>query len=143
MSSSHISEEVKTRVRTQARNQCGYCLSLQKYVLGILEIEHIIPKARGGTDDEDNLWLACRLCNNFKAAQTHAKDPETGRDVKLFNPRSQRWSEHFSWTDDGVYIVGKTACGRATVVALRLNNTYAVMVRQAWVSVGWHPPEDT
>ncbi|MFB2983575.1 hypothetical protein [Microseira sp. BLCC-F43] len=37
MSYSHISEEVKTRVRTQARNQCGYCLSLQKYVLGLKE----------------------------------------------------------------------------------------------------------
>ena len=49
MSSSQISEEVRARVRTQAKNQCGYCRSLQKYVLGMLEIEHIIPKAKGGT----------------------------------------------------------------------------------------------
>ncbi|MCY7332966.1 MAG: HNH endonuclease [Pseudanabaena sp. CAN_BIN31] len=35
--------------------------------MGILEIDHIIAKATGGTDDEKNLWLACRLCNNFKA----------------------------------------------------------------------------
>ena len=142
MSYSQISEEVKARVRTRAKNQCGYCRSLQKYVLGMLEIEHIIPKTRGGSDREDNLWLACRLCNNFKAAQTHGKDPETGLEVKLFNPRHQQWSEHFAWTDDGINIVGKTACDRGTVVALRLNNTYAVMVRQAWVSVGWHPPEE-
>ncbi|WP_337907033.1 HNH endonuclease signature motif containing protein [Iningainema tapete] len=51
MSSSYICEEVRLRIRTQAKNQCGYCRSLQKYVLGILEIEHIIPKALGGTDD--------------------------------------------------------------------------------------------
>lgn len=142
MSSNQISEELKARVRTQAKNQCGYCRSLQKYVLGMLEIEHIIPKAKRGTDDEDNLWLACRLCNNFKGTQTHAKDPVTGHEVKLFNPRHQKWSEHFTWSEDGIYIVGKTACGRATVIALQLNNTYAVMVRREWVSVGWHPPED-
>ena len=45
---SQIAEAVRTRVRAQANNQCGYCHSLQKYVLGILEIEHIIPKAAGG-----------------------------------------------------------------------------------------------
>jgi hypothetical protein len=35
------------------------------YVLGILEIDRIIPKAVGGTDDEENLWLAWSLCNNY------------------------------------------------------------------------------
>lgn len=123
MSSSQISEEVRARVRTQARNQCGYCRSLQKYVLGMLEIDHIIPKAKGGSDDEDNLWLACRLCNNFKGTQTHAKDLVTGRKVKLFNPRHQKWSEHFTWSEDSTCIVGTTACGRTTVTALQLNNT--------------------
>ncbi|MDM9385435.1 HNH endonuclease signature motif containing protein [Chlorogloeopsis sp. ULAP01] len=142
MSSSQISEEVRTRIRTQAKNQCGYCCSLQKYVLGILEIDHIIPKAVGGTDDEENLWLACRLCNAFKGIQTHGQDPVTNRKIKLFNPRQQKWSRHFSWSEDGAYIVGITACGRATVVALQLNNAYAVTVRQAWVSAGWHPPQE-
>ncbi|WP_313934772.1 HNH endonuclease signature motif containing protein [Nostoc sp. FACHB-280] len=52
---SQIPEAVRVQIRTQANNQCGYCRSLQKYVLGILEIEHIVPKAAGGTDDEENL----------------------------------------------------------------------------------------
>ncbi len=142
MSSSQISEEVRARVRIQAKNQCGYCRSLQKYVLGVLEIEHIIPKALGGTDDEENLWLSCRLCNSFKGVQTHGRDPVTNRKVKLFNPRQQKWSRHFAWTNNGTHIMGLTACGRATVLALQLNNTYAVTVRQAWVSVGWHPPTE-
>lgn len=139
---SQIPEEVKARIRTQANNQCGYCLSLQKYVLGILEIEHIIPKALGGSDDEENLWLACRLCNSYKGIQTDAKDPVTNRKVKLFNPRQQKWSDHFTWTNDGTQITGLTPCGRATVLALQLNNPYAVTVRQAWVSAGWHPPTE-
>lgn len=139
---SQIPEEIRARIRTQANNQCGYCLSLQKYVLGILEIEHIIPKAVGGTDDEENLWLACRLCNSYKGIQTHARDPITNSQVRLFNPRQQKWSDHFAWTNDGTQTVGLTACGRATVLALQLNNPYAVTVRQAWVSAGWHPPTE-
>jgi hypothetical protein len=108
--------------------------------LGLLEIEHIVPTARGGSDAEDNLWLACRMCNNFKGTQTHGRDPVTGRRIRLFNPRRQQWSKHFMWSTDGVHIVGRTACGRATVVALQLNNIIAVMVRREWVSAGWHPP---
>ena len=137
---SQISEAVRTRVRVQANHQCGYCRSLQKYVLGVLEIENIIPKATGGSDNEDNLWLACRLCNAYKGTQTHARDSVTNRNIKLFNPRQQKWSRHFAWSEDGVRIAGLTACGRATVLALQLNNPYAVTVRQAWVSAGWHPP---
>ncbi len=70
-----IPDEVKVRVRTVAGNRCRYCLALQRYTLLVLEIEHIIPKAGGGTDDEENLWLACRLCNNAKGIQTHGYDP--------------------------------------------------------------------
>jgi 5-methylcytosine-specific restriction endonuclease McrA len=98
MSSSQIPLEIRERVKTQAKNQCGYCLSSQKYVLGILEIDHIMPKALGGSDTEENLWLACRLCNSHKAIQTHGNDPLSNRRIRLFNPRTQsfclvrRWS---------------------------------------------------
>jgi len=51
------------RLRSQVRNRCGYCLSSQRYILGVLEIEHVDPEALGGTDEEENLWLARRLCN--------------------------------------------------------------------------------
>ena len=58
-----IPDSVRERVRAQARNRCGYCLSRQELVLGVLEIDHIIPTGAGGLDDEENLWLACRACN--------------------------------------------------------------------------------
>ena len=107
-----------------------------------LEIDHIIPRARGGSDAEDNLWLSCRACNLFKGQQTHGRDPLTGRRVRLFHPRRQRWGRHFQWSADGTMVVGRTATGRATVVALHLNNLVAVTVRQNWVRAGWHPPPD-
>jgi hypothetical protein len=113
-----------------------------EYVLGFLEIEHITPTARRGTDHEGNLWLACRLCNHYKAAQTHGRDPVSEKRVRLFNPRKQRWSRHFRWSSDGLSIVGRTACGRATVPALNLNNVIAQTVRSHWMQAGWHPPKD-
>jgi hypothetical protein len=142
VSTPYIPENVKTRVREAAKNQCGYCQSLQKYVLGVLEIEHIIPKASGGNDNQENLWLSCRLCNSCKGIQTKATDPVSDQTVQLFNPRTQRWSQHFTWSKDSACIIGSTPCGRATVLALQLNNIYAVTVRQAWTSVGWHPPQE-
>jgi hypothetical protein len=62
--------------------------------------------------------------------------------VPLFNPRTQTWALHFAWSADGTEIIGLTATGRATVVALRLNNDEIVGARSLWVQVGWHPPED-
>jgi hypothetical protein len=133
-----ISAELRERVRAQAGDRCGYCQSEQRYVLGLLEIEHLMPQACGGSDTEENLWLACRFCNLYKGAQTHARDPRTGRRVRLFNPRTQIWSRHFYW--DGPYVVGRTASGRATVLALNVNNMIAVIVRRNWMIAGWHPP---
>jgi hypothetical protein len=109
--------------------------------MGQLEVEHIIPAAAGGSNDESNLWLACRLCNCFKAHHTSHVDPTSGQEVLLFHPRSQKWNEHFQWSADGTRILGTTACGRATVEALRLNNLVATTVRRYWVEAGWHPPE--
>ncbi|WP_202803614.1 hypothetical protein [Spirulina subsalsa] len=61
--------------------------------------------------------------------------------VPLFNPRQNQWSEHFTWSKNGTEIIGLTPCGRATVLALNLNNPIAVTVRKQWVSAGWHPPK--
>jgi hypothetical protein len=135
------SAELRARIRNQAGNRCGYCQSHQDYLPWTLEIEHIIPLAKGGSDAEDNLWMACHTCNLHKGVKTRAHDPLTGRGIQLFNPRRQQWSRHFYWSEDGTQIIGRTACGRATVVALNLNNLLAVTVRRNWVSAGWHPPD--
>jgi 5-methylcytosine-specific restriction endonuclease McrA len=139
---SNIPASVQQRVRQAAGNRCGYCLSPQRYVMGKLEIEHIIPTSLGGTNDEINLWLSCGLCNRYKAFKTSGYDPHSGKSVPLFNPRAQIWSEHFQWSRDGTRINGLTSIGRATVEAIHLNNELAVEVRRHWVLAGWHPPKE-
>lgn len=137
-----ISNKLKNRIRQEARNRCGYCLTPQEIVSMLLEIEHLHPIAEGGTDTEENLWLACRNCNGFKHAKTYAVDPQNNSETAIFNPRKQVWNEHFEFSENKTEISGKTACGRATVIALRLNLEQAVNARKVWVSAGWYPPED-
>lgn len=139
---SAICGELKKEIRREARNRCGYCLTPQEIVSMLLEIEHLRPIADGGKHDEENLWLACRNCNGFKHAKTHAIDPQTNKEISLFNPRTQDWNEHFRFSDDKTEIIGKTACGRAIVVALRLNFEQAVNARKVWVKAGLYPPDD-
>jgi len=135
-----LSEIIRRRVRERAENRCEYCLSNQDYIMGRLQIDHIQPLAKGGSDTEDNLCLACELCNQYKWTQTESLDSQSGKTVSLFNPRQQHWKEHFTWSTEGTEIIAVTACGRATVKALRLNNSLAVTVRKNWVQAGWHPP---
>ncbi|MCB0256498.1 MAG: HNH endonuclease [Anaerolineae bacterium] len=142
MKRSRVPDSVRQRVAELAGHCCGYCQTREDIVAYPLHIDHIIPQAAGGSSAEDNLWLSCSVCNNYKGAQTSGIDPETGIATPLFNPRLQKWADHFAWSDDGTRISGRTATGRATVVALKLNEPFRVFARQLWVEVGWHPPED-
>jgi 5-methylcytosine-specific restriction endonuclease McrA len=139
---SRVSSKIQAKVRKDAKNRCGYCLLPQEILMGKLEIEHLLPIAKGGTDEEENLWLACRDCNSFKSSKVYVFDDETNRQVKLFNPRTQNWRKHFRFSENKITIIGKTACGRATIVALRMNNEQAVSARSRWVEAGWYPPKD-
>ena len=130
----------EARLLAQGGHRCGYCRSSQR-IMGVrLILDHLTPRAHGGTDDEENLWPSCQPCNGFKQARTEARDPAGGDLVPLFSPRQQRWDEHFAWVDGGRRIEGRTAIGRATVAALRLNRQELVEARALWVEAGWHPP---
>jgi hypothetical protein len=138
----YIPKSLRERVAAQARYRCGYCLSSEIIIGAPMEIDHIIPRSLGELTEEENLWLACSLCNEHKGARTVALDPLTGEMTPLFNPRRQVWREHFVWTPDGERIIGLTAVGRATAIALALNRLVLIKARQVWVAAGWHPPQD-
>ncbi len=137
-----IPQSLYARLKVQAGSLCGYCRTSAKITGQPLTVEHIIPVSRGGTSAEENLWFSCRRCNEYKGSQIEGKDPETNKNVMLFNPRKQVWHEHFTWSAEGDMIIGLTPTGRATVIALNLNNPDIVEARRRWVSVGWHPPKD-
>ncbi len=138
----YIPKALRRKIAAKARYRCGYCLTSQRISGAQMHIEHIIPLSRGGASDETNLWLACAWCNSYKGDKTHSLDPDTGEDVPLFNPRTQCWFDHFRWSDDGIRIIGLTPTGRATVLALQLNNEFILPARRYWVLAGWHPPQE-
>jgi len=142
MSRRKIPAVLKRRVQQQALSRCGYCLTSEALIGMPMEIEHLTPLAAGGETVEENLWLSCRRCNEYKGTQTDAVDPETSLKVAIFNPRTQSWYEHFRWSDDGTEIIGLTSTGRATVIALKLNHPIIRVARRLWTSVGWWPPSE-
>lgn len=142
MPKARIPHYLRRKVEEAAKHRCGYCLTPQAITGTRMEIDHIIPEAAGGVTAEENLWLSCVSCNKFKSDRTHADDPVTGECVRLFNPRTQEWQQHFRWSEDGVKIIGLTPCGRARVETLRMNNADIVGARSLWVQAGWWPPEE-
>jgi 5-methylcytosine-specific restriction endonuclease McrA len=136
-----ISQRLRRLVTVRAKNRGEYCLSPAEQTGIPMTIDHIIPRAKGGVSNEDNLCLACSRCNGRKRDQTRARDPATGRWARLFHPRYQRWTRHFQWSNPGTRIMGRTACGRATVEALQMNHPDIVRARTNWVVAGWHPPQ--
>jgi hypothetical protein len=59
---------------------------------------------------------------------------------RLFNPRTQAWTDHFAWSQDGSRVLGLTPSGRATLERLRMNRERLFMARELWVQAGWPPP---
>ena len=115
-----IDAAIQRLVRRRAGNRCEYCgLSQSAAPIASFHIEHVIAKQHGGEDDQSNLALACYHCNLHKGPNLAGIDRETGDLVALFNPRKQRWDEHFGRT--GPTIVGRTLTGRVTVAVLAMN----------------------
>ncbi|NCO36957.1 MAG: HNH endonuclease [Armatimonadetes bacterium] len=120
-------------VRSRSRYACEYCRLPECLAGGSLTQDHIFPPGQGGADEPGNLCWCCWCCNIRKGTCTEGVDPVSGKTVPLFNPRSEKWDTHFRWSRDGLRIIGRTATGRATVDALRLNDPDRVETREFWV----------
>ena len=136
----YISQELRNHLEEVDNAHCAYCWTTQANTGQPMTIDHIIPEAQNGSSEFENLCFCCYRCNQFKGSQIQALDPLTGKIVPLYHPRQQIWHTHFKWDESGILIIGLTNVGRATVVALQLNNAVIVPARRRWVGVGWHPP---
>jgi hypothetical protein len=122
-------------VRERAGHRCEYCRLPQVLVSPLaFHVEHIVPKKHDGTDQVENLALACYFCNLHEGPNLTGIDPRSGRIVPLFHPRQQRWLRHFRWA--GPILLGRTATGRATVRVLAINLPHRVRVRQRLLEAG-------
>ena len=86
-------------VWARAKGICEYCLLSQRFDVLAFQVDHVVARKHHGTDDLENLALACFACNNHKGANIAGIDPTTGELTRLFHPRRDRWEEHFEWDD--------------------------------------------
>ncbi len=135
-----MNKSLKRLVRERAGGRCEYCGCPDTHSPAPFSGEHILPKSKGGTDELANLCWSCQGCNNIKFTATTAIDHLTGATVPLFNPRRDRWGEHFFWDFEEIRVIGQTPIGRATVSKLHLNRPELLNLRKALLAVGLHPP---
>ncbi len=133
----HIPVTLRRLVIERAANRCEYCGLSQISQIATFHIDHIIPVAAGGETIEDNLALACVSCSLHKSARLTAVDPISSSEAPLYNPRKELWTSHFRW--ERLQLVGITAIGRATVVALALNRPTVLLIREEEAYWGRHP----
>lgn len=105
----------------------------------MFEVEHILPRCKGGGDDENNLALACRSCNLFKGAFVDGFDELSQRTVSLFNPRTNSWADHFEVNPQSKQLRGTTDVGRATIIRLKMNTSNQLASRLIWLKLGLFP----
>jgi hypothetical protein len=127
----------RSLVRQRAGNRCEYCLIRQAHYESTLHVEHIVSKQHRGTDDPDNLALACNHCNFHKGPNLTGIDPDSGQIVPLFNPRLHSWADHFQL--QGAWIVGLTPTGQATVYVLAMNASHLIDLRRDLLALGEYP----
>jgi hypothetical protein len=136
-----ISFEDQQKIRKRASNLCEYCHTSEEWQYVMFTIDHIIPVSKGGTNNLDNLCLACFHCNRKKSNKLYTFDPLTDKKVKLFNPRKDIWNDHFIWSCDRFYLIGVTPIGRGTISELKLNRERIIHIRGVDVGVKRHPPK--
>jgi hypothetical protein len=143
-------------VRLRARDACEYCL-LPTTVH--FEIDHVIParlwpltsspqgvavaprRQRSGPHHIDNFAWACPSCNRGKRDQITGKSGR--RQYRLFDPRHDRWRDHFYFLHGYLLIMGVPGIGRATAQALRFNDARpegSVGTRHEAIMAGRYPP---
>lgn len=123
-------------VARRAGHRCEYCRAPEVIFNFPFEVEHIVPISLEGLDDETNLAMACRACNVRKADHVAGIDETTRTSVRLFNPRADRWEEHFRFETGTRAIQGLTPVGHSTIWRSQMNNPAQLEARQQWVRLG-------
>lgn len=133
-----MTDDLRQRVRRRARYRCEYCQLPQSPSDARHQIEHIIADQHKGGDEPSNLALACIHCNLHKGPNIAGLDPVTRELTRLYDPRRDRWREHFAW--QGAVLVGLTAIGRTTIEVLAINDRDVVEARETLIAEGRFRP---
>jgi len=140
----YISVALREEVRKLANGKCEYCLRYEAYTINAHEVDHIRPEKHRGETIPDNLCLSCLECNRYKGSNLCSIDPVTDSLTALYNPRMQRWDDHFQLQSSDMTFAALTPVGRVTILILELNDSYRVSNRLSLARLGVYPdpPEE-
>jgi len=91
---SYVPNRLRRTVSRRARHACEYCLIAESDTIVGCQVDHVVSEKHGGRTEAANLAYACAFCNRYKGSDLASVDNRTGSLVRLFNPRSDRWSDH-------------------------------------------------
>ena len=132
-----VSTTLRRLVFDRANGCCEYCLLAQNVAAYKHEPDHIIPRQHDGETTSDNLALACARCNRYKGYNIGSYDPETGELVAFYNPRRQKWSDHFQLVESIITLL--TPDGRVTAKMLHFNDLDRIEERERLIAVNLYP----
>jgi hypothetical protein len=116
---------------------CEYCLISEDDAFFGCEVDHIISEKHHGPTNANNLAYACAACNRAKGSDIGSIVWSTGHFTRFFNPRTDRWSDHFALDD--VVIAPRTDIGEVTAQILGLNDASRLAERALLRTVGRYP----
>jgi len=124
-----MDKATRDHVIQRAGNACEYCRLPQSAQLFVtFHIDHVVASQHREDDSLGNLCLACQSCNLHKGTNLSTVDPKSDEIVRMFNPRTDTWADHFKFED--YVVVGLTDIGRATARLLSMNNPQRVELRK-------------
>jgi hypothetical protein len=122
---------VRQTVADRAKQLCEYCLIAEADTFYGCEVDHIISIKHGGSTAPDNLAYACALCNRAKGSDVGSIST-AGEFTRFFNPRTDRWSEHFRL--EGVQSIGPI--GEVTARIFGFNDSARLHEREELIRFG-------
>lgn len=140
MSSTYVSAALRRLVVARARSSCEYCLIHDDDTFHGCQVDHVVSEKHEGPTEESNLALACSDCNRRKGSDIGSIVPESGRFVRLYNPRADVWDEHFTFEERVLSIVPLSEIGTVTVRVLGLNDPHRLLERRFLHAAGRYPP---
>jgi hypothetical protein len=133
--SEYVPAPLRRLVRDRANGRCEYCLLHEDDALMPHEPDHIIAVKHRGETNEDNLAWTCFVCNRAKGSDLSSVDTQTKSVVRLFNPRTDQWDDHFEMDASG-RLIAKTDVGRVTEFLLKINRPELIEIRSTLSQIG-------
>jgi hypothetical protein len=133
----YLSQDLRHQVAARASNLCEYCLIHENDTAFGCAVDHIISLKHGGTSEADNLAYACVFCNRFKGSDIGSIIWETREFTRFYNPRCDRWADHFQLTD--AVLTPLTNIGDATARILGFNDSERLLERQLLIAQKKYP----